>query len=108
MLWGSSNSTYGPRNLCFRHAVFPEEGGYAQLRGTDPITLEITISTENIRLSQFLKLANAVGSGTEAKFIIQEGEVFVNSELETRRGRKLINGDIVEFQNEQYQVLSLH
>jgi len=70
------------------------------------ITLDITIKTGDIRLSQFLKLANAVGSGTEAKFFIQEGEVSVNSEAEIRRGRKLKNGDIVAFQNEQYRVVS--
>ncbi len=77
-----------------------------QLKGINIITHNITIKTENIRLSQFLKLASAVGSGTEAKFIIQEGLVHVNSEIEIRRGRKLIKGDIVEFQNEFYLVVS--
>jgi ribosome-associated protein len=67
----------------------------------------VTIKTEDIRLSQFLKLANIVGSGTEAKFIIQEGEVLVNSELEIRRGRKLKDGDVVEFQKQQYLVYHL-
>lgn len=49
-----------------------------------------------IRLDQFLKLADLVGSGGEAKVLIQEGQVKVNSELEVRRGRKLVQGDQVE------------
>lgn len=48
-----------------------------------------------IRLDQFLKLANLVGSGGEAKILIQEGQVSVNEQTETRRGRKLQSGDRV-------------
>jgi ribosome-associated protein len=50
---------------------------------------EITIQTDTIRLSQFLKLANVTQDGAEAKFRILDGEVMVNGEIETRRGRKL-------------------
>ncbi len=48
-----------------------------------------------IRLDQFLKLANLVGSGGEAKVLIKEGAVLVNGEVELRRGRKLQAGDEV-------------
>lgn len=48
-----------------------------------------------IRLDQFLKLANLVGSGGEAKILIKDGAVLVNGEVELRRGRKLQAGDEV-------------
>jgi ribosome-associated protein len=47
-------------------------------------------------LGQALKASNLVGSGGEAKVLIQGGEVRVNGEVETRRGRKLQKGDVVE------------
>ncbi|MGI8649054.1 MAG: RNA-binding S4 domain-containing protein [Rubrobacter sp.] len=47
-------------------------------------------------LGQALKLGNIAGTGGEAKVLIQTGEVTVNGEIETRRGRKLETGDIVE------------
>ncbi len=49
-----------------------------------------------ITLGQALKASNFVGSGGEAKVLIQGGEVRVNGEVETRRGRKLQKGDVVE------------
>lgn len=49
-----------------------------------------------IKLDQFLKLFNLVGSGGEAKIQIAEGNVMVNNALETRRGRKIQAGDVVE------------
>ncbi|MFW6170206.1 MAG: RNA-binding S4 domain-containing protein [Planctomycetota bacterium] len=48
-----------------------------------------------IRLDQFLKLQGAVGTGGQAKIIVQLGDVAVNGEIETRRGRKLVPGDVV-------------
>lgn len=54
------------------------------------------IETEYIKLDSFLKHANLVMSGGEAKLLIQEGEVQVNGEVELRRGRKLYPGDRVE------------
>ncbi|WP_273887190.1 RNA-binding S4 domain-containing protein [Rubrobacter naiadicus] len=47
-------------------------------------------------LGQALKAANVVGSGGEAKVLIQSGEVMVNGEVETRRGRRMKAGDVVE------------
>ena len=50
---------------------------------------------DTIRLGQFLKLANLVESGAEAKAPLAEGRVLVNGEVETRRGRQLVRGDVV-------------
>lgn len=58
------------------------------------------VLVEYIKLDQFLKLANLVETGGQAKFMIQNGEVRVNGEVETRRGRKLIAGDVVEVDGE--------
>lgn len=65
---------------------------------------QIPIHSEHIRLSQFLKLADAVSSGLEAKLYIQDRLVTVNNEVEIRRGRKLRPGDRVEFEGEVYLV----
>lgn len=62
-------------------------------------------SGETIKLEQFLKLAQTVQSGGEAKRLIQSGFVKVNGEVETRRGRKLRHGDMVEVYGEELQVL---
>jgi ribosome-associated protein len=59
---------------------------------------------EPIRLDQFLKLVNAVSSGGEAKHLIQDGNVIVNNEVETRRGRKLAPGDVIEMNGEEFIV----
>jgi ribosome-associated protein len=55
-------------------------------------------------LGQALKVANVVGSGGEAKVVIQAGEVIVNGEVETRRGRKLQADDVVEVGDERLEV----
>ena len=59
---------------------------------------------EFIKLGQALKAANLVESGVDAKNVIQEGLVSVNSEIELRRGRKLFCGDIVDFNGEQIKI----
>ena len=61
-------------------------------KGVNSVT---KISTEYIRLEQFLKLCDIAGSGGQAKLMIQNGEVQVNGETEVRRGRKLYPGDSV-------------
>ncbi|KPJ99839.1 MAG: hypothetical protein AMJ60_03625 [Desulfobacterales bacterium SG8_35] len=66
--------------------------------------VSITIHTETIRLSQLLKLANVVQDGAEAKFRIANEEVRVNGAVEVQRGRKLRNGDRVEFAGETYEI----
>ncbi|MCC3322255.1 RNA-binding S4 domain-containing protein [Gordonia bronchialis] len=57
---------------------------------------EVPIRDDVIRLGQFLKLANLIESGSEAKEVIGDGLVRVNGEVETRRGRQLSVGDVVE------------
>lgn len=57
-----------------------------------------------ITLGQALKAANVVGTGGEAKVLIQTGEVRVNGEVETRRGVKLREGDVVEAGDERIEV----
>ena len=57
-----------------------------------------------ITLGQALKVANVVGTGGEAKILIQAGEVRVNGKVETRRGRKLEKGDLVEVGDERLEV----
>jgi ribosome-associated protein len=59
---------------------------------------------EGTTLGQALKVASLVGSGGEAKVLIQAGEVFVNGEIETRRGRKLYEGDVVDVGDERLEV----
>ena len=54
---------------------------------------EVEIRGETIRLGQLLKVAGVVDSGGEAKALIAEGQVSVNGEVETRRGRQLHAGD---------------
>ena len=62
---------------------------------------EIKIETEFIKLDALLKFANLVSSGGEAKIRIAEGEVLVNGEICTMRGKKLRPGDTVELDGEQ-------
>jgi ribosome-associated protein len=57
-----------------------------------------------ITLGQALKAANVVGTGGEAKVLIQTGEVRVNGKVETRRGLKLREGDMVEVEDERLEV----
>ena len=68
--------------------------------------MEVRIKDEYIKLGQALKLASLGGSGVEAKFVIEEGSVLVNGEVETRRGKKLRDGDVVSFQGESFTVRS--
>ena len=62
----------------------------------------MTITTEYIKLQDLLKLANAEETGGEAKECIQGGEVKVNGEVCTMRGKKLRPGDTVTFRGEEY------
>lgn len=63
-----------------------------------------TIDTDFIRLDAFLKMNDAVQSGGHAKIVIQEGEVKVNGEVCTMRGKKLRKGDTAEFERVIYKV----
>ena len=66
----------------------------------------IKIKDEFIKLGQLLKLAGFCDSGVDAKFVIQDGLVKVNGEVETQRGKKLHDGDLVEFEDEQVKVVN--
>ena len=68
--------------------------------------MEISIreGEEFIKLCQLLKKAGLVSSGVEAKIVIAEGEVTVNGEVDTRRGRKIYPGDEVSFSDETIKV----
>lgn len=68
---------------------------------------EIKIRDEFIKLGQALKLAGLVGSGVEAKVLIQDGMVKVNGEVDLRRGRKLYPGDVFELEGNEVKVVDL-
>lgn len=59
---------------------------------------KIKIKDDYIKLGQALKLAGLVSSGIDAKFVVQDGQVKVNGEVDTRRGKKLVPGDTFEFE----------
>ena len=65
---------------------------------------KININTEYIKLDQLLKYVNAVEGGGMAKNVILDGLVKVNGEIVLQRGKKLREGDIIEFNNEKYLI----
>ena len=65
---------------------------------------EVVIRDESIRLGQFLKLADLVDYGAEAKPLLMQGLVSVNGEVETRRGRQLTKGDVVTLGEQSVRV----
>lgn len=75
-----------------------------RVRRVSAARISVPITTEFIKLESFLKLANAVGSGGMAKNFIQNGEVEVNGEPCTMRGKKLRPGDSVRFDGAEYLV----
>jgi len=62
---------------------------------------EVEITEEPIELYKILKFENMVNSGGEAKYVISEGQVTVNGEVETRKRKKIFSGDIIEFKDEK-------
>jgi ribosome-associated protein len=64
----------------------------------------INLREDFIKLGQALKAAGLVESGVDAKFVIQDGLVKVNGSIETQRGKKLVAGDIVEFDGEKIKI----
>lgn len=67
--------------------------------------MEIKIDSEFIKLDSLLKYANLVESGGVAKTLIQEGYVLLNGEVQTRRGKKIYPGDVVELEGEIIKVI---
>ena len=66
--------------------------------------MEIKLRDEYIKLGQALKAAGIAESGVDAKFVIQDGLVKVNGNIEVQRGKKLVAGDIVEFDGEMIKI----
>ena len=66
--------------------------------------MEIRIKDEFIKLGQALKLAGVVEDGVEAKYVINDGLVKVNGEVETQRGKKLYPGDTVSYGGKTFKV----
>ena len=66
---------------------------------------EIKLRDEFIKLGQALKAAGLVGSGVDAKLVIQDGLVKVNGETEVQRGKKLYDGDMVTFEGETIRIM---
>lgn len=66
----------------------------------------VVIKDEFIKLGQAMKLAGLVSNGVDAKIVIQDGEVKLNGEVETRRGKKVYNGDVIEFNGSQIKVVN--
>ena len=65
----------------------------------------IRIRDEFIKLGQAMKLAGLVEEGAEAKAVIQDGRVKVNGDTDTRRGRKLVEGDIFSFEGKDVKIV---
>ena len=67
-------------------------------------TTEIIINTEYITLGQFLKLADIIQSGGEAKLFLAQNEVEIDGISDNRRGRKLRGGEVIEILGQKYEI----
>ena len=67
--------------------------------------IQITLRDEFIKLGQLLKLADMVQDGVEAKYVITDGLVKVNGEVDERRGRKVYEGDVVSYDGKEIKVI---
>lgn len=68
---------------------------------------KIQLKDDYIKLGQALKAAGLVESGVMAKIVIQDGQVKVNGQTELQRGKKLVSGDVVEFDNEVLRITAV-
>ncbi len=68
--------------------------------------MTVNIRDEFIKLGQAMKLAGAVPTGADAKLLIEEGKVTVNGQTETRRGKKLYDGDVFAYSGKEYVIRS--
>lgn len=66
---------------------------------------DVVVNSEIIKLDSFLKWAGAVSLGSEAKMLIQSGEVKLNGTVEIQRGKKLRKDDIIELNGESYRII---
>lgn len=67
--------------------------------------LTVKLKDDHIRLGQAIKAAGVAGSGVEAKFLIKDGLVKLNGETEYQRGKKLYDGDVVQYEDETIQII---
>ena len=67
--------------------------------------IEVSIRDEYIRLGQAMKLAGLLDSGSDIKYEILDGNVQVNGETDTRRGRKLFEGDVFSFAGKEVKIV---
>lgn len=65
---------------------------------------EIIITKEPVELYKILKFEGIVASGGEAKAVIDDGQVLVNGDVETRKRKKIISGDIIEFMDAKFKI----
>lgn len=65
---------------------------------------EVKIKDDFIKLGQAMKLAGMVDSGLDAKIVIQNGEVKLNGQTETQRGKKLVSGDVFEYNGQSAKI----
>ena len=72
----------------------------------DAFMKKIAITTEYITLGQFLKFSNIISNGGDAKIFLLTTAVYVNGELEQRRGKKQRPSDIVKVQGQEYEIVS--
>ena len=77
---------------------------FGRKKSQEPEPEDVPIREDMIRLGQFLKLANLVEHGGQAKEVIAAGDVHVNGEVETRRGRQLHVGDVVRLGDQAARV----
>ena len=66
---------------------------------------EVEITKEPVELYKILKFEGVVASGGEAKAVISDGQVLVNGEVETRKRKKIVSGDMVEFMGQKLRIL---
>ena len=66
---------------------------------------EIEITKEPVELYKILKFEGIVSSGGEAKAVIDDGQVLVNGEIETRTRKKIVSGDTIEFMNAKFKIV---
>jgi len=65
---------------------------------------EVEITKEPVELYKILKFEGMTSSGGEAKLVIEQGQVNVNGMVETRKRKKIVSGDVIEFNNEQIHI----
>lgn len=66
---------------------------------------DIVITKEPVELYKILKFEGIVASGGEAKAVIDDGQVLVNGEIETRKRKKIVSGDVIEFMDNKFKII---